>query len=169
MLANLLREAQSFFALPGLQHLQNIHPLIVHFPIALLVTAALVYWLAWLARRESWQWTGLWLLVLGALSAAVAVWTGLYAATGVMLAPSVKAALLVYHKWIMISVLILSAALALWAIAARPMPARGRGVFLVLLLGLVLLIAKGADYGGRMVYDYNAGGFACGQPIEFSH
>jgi len=27
---------------------------------------------------------------------------------------------------------------------------------------------KGADDGGRMVYDYNAGGQACGQPIEFT-
>jgi hypothetical protein len=33
--------------------------------------------------------------------------------------------------------------------------------------GLVGL-TKGADYGGRMVYDYNAGENACGQPIDFS-
>jgi hypothetical protein len=48
------------------------------------------------------------------------------------------------------------------------MPARGRGVFLATLVVVVALIAKGADYGGRMVYDYNAGGNACSQPIEFS-
>ena len=38
-------------------------------------------------------------------------------------------------------------------------------------LGLLVLLAvmtKGADYGGRLVYDYNAGGSACGQPIEFT-
>jgi hypothetical protein len=85
-----------------------------------------------------------------------------------MLAPSVKTALLANHKRIMIAVLILSALLALWAMAARPMPARGRGVFLATLVVVVALIAKGADYGGRMVYDYNAGGNACSQPIEFS-
>ncbi|HVB81291.1 MAG TPA: DUF2231 domain-containing protein [Candidatus Binataceae bacterium] len=168
MLADLLRAVAHLFAYPGAQHLQNIHPLIVHFPIALLFTAALMYWLGFLARRESWQWTGLWTLGLGAVGAAAAAATGLYAAPGVMLAPSVKAALLTYHKWIMISVLILSAALALWALAARPMPVRGRGAFLALLLVVAALIAKGADYGGRMVYDYNAGGYACGQPIEFS-
>jgi len=86
----------------------------------------------------------------------------------VMLAPSVKTALLVAHKRIMIAVLILSAALALWALVTRPMPVRGRGAFLALLVLAAMLIAKGADYGGRMVYDYNAGGYACGQPIEFS-
>jgi uncharacterized membrane protein len=156
------------FAFPGTQHLQNIHPLLVHFPIALLSAAALMYWLGFLARRESWLWPGLWTLVLGALGAAAAVGSGLYAEPGVMLAPSVKTALLLSHKRIMIAVLILSAALALWAAAARPMPARGRGVFLAMLVVVVALIAKGADYGGRMVYDYNAGGNACGQPIEFS-
>ncbi|MGH7914377.1 MAG: DUF2231 domain-containing protein [Candidatus Binataceae bacterium] len=168
MLADLLRAATNLFSLPGVQHLQNIHPLVVHFPIALLFAAALMYWLGFLARRESWQWTGLWMLVLGALGAVVAGATGLYAAPGVMLAPSVKTALLWYHKRIMITVLILSVAMAVWAIAARPMPARGRGAFLAILLLVAALIAKGADYGGRMVYDYNAGGYACGQPIEFS-
>ena len=168
MLADLLRAAANLFSFPGAQHLQNIHPLVVHFPIALLFAAALMYWLGFFARRESWQWSGLWTLVLGALGAAVAVATGLYAAPGVMLAPSVKTALLANHKRIMIAVLILSAALALWAIVARPMPARGRGAFLAMLVLVVALIAKGADYGGRMVYDYNAGGYACGQPIEFS-
>jgi uncharacterized membrane protein len=156
------------FVFPGVQHLQNIHPLLVHFPIALLSAAALMYWLGFLARRESWLWTGLWTLVLGALGAAAAVGSGLYAEPGVMLAPSVKTALLANHKRIMIAVLILSAALALWAMAARPMPARGRVVFLATLVVVVALIAKGADYGGRMVYDYNAGGNACGQPIEFT-
>ena len=168
MLADSLRAAAHLLSFPGAQHLQNIHPLVVHFPIALLCAAALMYWLGFLARRQSWQWSALWTLVLGVLGAAVAVATGLYAAPGVMLAPSVKTALLANHKRIMIAVLILSVVLALWAIAARPMPARGRGAFLAMLLLLVALVTKGADYGGRMVYDYNAGGYACGQPIEFS-
>jgi uncharacterized membrane protein len=165
---NLLNVGAGLFSFPGAQHIQNIHPLIVHFPIALLVAAAFAYWLGFLARRESWQWSALWMLVLGTIGAGAAVGSGLYAAPGVMLAPSVKAALLSYHKKIMISVLVLSALLALWALAARPMPARGRGAFLALLVVIAALVAKGADYGGRMVYDYNAGGYACGQPIEFT-
>jgi len=168
VVADLLRAAAHLLSFPGAQHLENIHPLIVHFPIALLLAAALIYWLGVFARRESWLWSGLWMLVLGALAAVSAIATGLYAAPGVMLAPSVKTALLVSHKRMMIAVAILSATLALWAIAARPMPARGRRVFLAMLVLVVALLAKGADYGGRMVYDYNAGGYACGQPIEFS-
>lgn len=155
--------------LPGAQHLQNLHPLVVHFPIAFLYGAALLYLLAWVAGKEAWAWTALWMLALGALSAAVAVGTGLYGAPGVMIARSVKAALLVNHKRIMLAVLALSALLCAWAAAARPMPSRGRILFLALLLVLIAGITVGADFGGRMVYDYNAGGNACGQPIEFTH
>jgi uncharacterized membrane protein len=154
--------------LPGAQHLQNPHPLFVHFPIAFLTGAALVYFLAWATGRESVAWTALWLLVLGALSALAAVATGLYAEPGVMIAPSVREALLVRHEQFMLGTLALGSALTIWAVLARPLPARGRLLFLFLLLVLLAGLTKGADYGGRLVYDYNAGGNACGQPIDFT-
>ncbi len=154
--------------MPGVEHLQNIHPLLVHFPLALLPAATLVYCLAIVGRRDSWAWAGLWMLVLGALGAAAAVASGLWAAPGVMVAVSVKEQLLNPHRNLMLAVLGLSAGLTAWALAARPLPGRGRYAFLAMLLVMVALIVKGADYGGRMVYDYNAGGNACGQPIDFS-
>ena len=154
--------------LPGAQRLQNVHPLLVHFPLALLPASALVYVLAWLAGRDAWAWTGLWLLVLGAVSAAAAATTGLHADEGVMVDPSVREQLLDPHRRLMLTTVGLSIALAAWAAAARPLPARGRGVFLTLLVVLLALMSRGADYGGRMVYDYNAGGNACPQPIEFT-
>ncbi len=154
--------------LPGADHLQNLHPLLVHFPIALLPAATLVYFIAILAGRETWAWTALWMMVLGALGAAAAVATGLYAAEGVMIAISVKQHLLYPHRNLMLGVLALSAGLTAWALIARPLPSRGRYLFVALMIVMVALIVKGADYGGRMVYDYNAGGYACGQPIEFS-
>ena len=154
--------------LPGAQRLQNLHPLLVHFPLALLPASALVYVLAWLAGRDAWAWTGLWLLVLGAVSAAAAATTGLRADEGVMVDPSVREQLLDQHRRLMLTTVGLSIALAAWAAAARPLPARGRVVFLILLVVLLALMSRGADYGGRMVYDYNAGGNACPQPIEFT-
>lgn len=153
---------------PGAQHLQNLHPLVVHFPLALLPGAALFYVLAWLAGRESLGWTALWFLVLGTASGAIAGGTGLYASEGVMVDPTVREQLLNPHKLWMLSTLGLSAGLALWALAARPFPSRGRRVFVLLLLVMLGVMAHGADYGGRLVYDYNAGGGACGQPIEFT-
>ena len=154
--------------LPGTQHLQNIHPLVVHFPLALLPGAALFYMLAWLAGRESLAWTALWFLALRTVSAAVAAGTGLHASEGVMVDPTVREQLLDPHKSWMLTTLGLSAALTVWALGGPPFPARGRSLFVLLLLVVLAVMAHGADYGGRLVYDYNAGGSACGQPIEFT-
>jgi uncharacterized membrane protein len=155
--------------LPGAQHVQNIHPLIVHFPIAFLFGAALVYVLAWLTRKgESLGWTGLWMLGLGTLGAAASVASGLYASDGVMIDPSVRQHLLLNHEHIMIGVLGLSIILFIWAWLSRPFPVRGGLIFLLLFAVLLAAITVGADFGGRLVFDYNAGGNACSQPIEFT-
>ncbi len=153
---------------PGAEHLQNIHPLVVHFPIAFLFGAALLYFLAAALRNESVTWAAMCMLVLGAIGAAASAGTGLYAGDGVMVAPSVRTALLEHHEHLMVAVTVLALLLAAWALIARPMPQRARWVFLAGLVAACVLLAKGADYGGRMVYDYNAGGNACGQPIDFS-
>ena len=154
--------------LPGAAHLQNIHPLVVHFPLAFLAGAVGLYIVAWAVRRDRWAWLPFWLLVLGTVAAAVAVATGLRAEPGVMIARSVRAELLVPHKQLMLTTLGLAVVLSGWAIAARPLPNRGRIVFVVLLLVLLGVMTRGADYGGRMTSDYNAGGNACDQPIEFN-
>jgi len=84
-----------------------------------------------------------------------------------MVAPSVREHLLLNHERIMLGVLGLSVVLSIWAWLARPMPLRANLLFLFLLLILIAGITAGADFGGRMVYDYNAGGNACPQPIAF--
>jgi uncharacterized membrane protein len=153
--------------LPGIQHLQNIHPLVIHFPIAFVSGSALFYVLALLTKRETMATTAFSLLIVGALGAAVAVGTGIYAEPSVILSPSVRGHLLEKHQDFMILTLCVSAGLALWAIIARPFPQKGRALFVLLLFALLGVMSVGADYGARMVYDYNAGGSACLQPIEF--
>jgi uncharacterized membrane protein len=154
--------------LPGVGHLQNIHPLVVHFPIAFLTGMALVYVLAYVFRRDAWARTAFWLLVMGVVTAAAALATGLYAQDGVMVAASVRAHLLAAHKQWMLAAFALSVAAVIWAALTGGFPKKGRPLFIVLCLSVVAVLVKGADYGGRMVYDYNAGGNACGQPIEFT-
>ena len=153
--------------LPGALHLQNIHPLLVHFPIAFLYGAALLYFLASIRASEALKWTALWMLLLGALGAAAAVASGLYAAPGLMVSESVRHELLRHHKRLMIAAAAVTGVLTAWALATRPMPTRGRYVFLAGLIAVMWLIAAGADIGGEMVYGYNAGGSACPQPIDF--
>jgi uncharacterized membrane protein len=154
--------------LPGVQHLQNIHPLLVHFPIAFLVGAALFYFLSWIFRNQIFATTAFLLLILGTLAAGAAVGTGLYAEEGVMVSRSVREHLLELHETLMLITLGLSIGLSVWALIARPFPKKGKWIFLLLFLFLLGIMTVGADYGARMVYDYNAGGSACSQPIEFN-
>ena len=85
-----------------------------------------------------------------------------------MVSHSVREELLSVHKRCMIATLAISAALSLWALADRPFPRRGRAVFIMVFVLMLALMSFGADYGARMVYDYNAGGNACPQPIDFT-
>jgi uncharacterized membrane protein len=153
--------------LPGVSQLQNYHPLIVHFPIAFIYGAALMYFLASILASENLKWTALWMLAFGALGAAAAVLSGFYAAPGLMVSESVRHELLRHHKQLMVTASAITLALTLWAIATRPMPTRGRYVFLAGLIAVLGLITAGADFGGEMVFSYNAGGSACAQPIDF--
>jgi uncharacterized membrane protein len=152
--------------LPGASQLQNYHPLLVHFPIAFIYGASLMYFLAWINGSECLQWTALWMLILAALSAAAAVASGFYAAPGLMISESVRNELLNHHKHLMVAASILIGALTIWALASRPMPTRGRVLFMAGLIALMGLIAAGADLGGEMVFAYNAAGSACAQPID---
>ena len=154
--------------LPGVQHLQNIHPLLVHFPIAFLMGAALLFVLAWIFKHDRVAFAAFLLLLLGTLSAGGAVGTGLYAEDGVMVSRSVRGQLLDRHEDLMLTTLGLSVVLSVWAFVKRPFPRKGRVFFILLFFVLLGVMSIGADYGARMVYDYNAGGNACSQPIEFT-
>ena len=153
---------------PGVEHLQNIHPLVVHFPIAFLIGAAAFYTFALLSGKDHLAMTAFTCLAVGALTALAAAGTGLYAEPGVMISRTVRARLLHEHKELMLWTTSLAVALAFWSAVCRPFPVKGRPLFFCLLFAMLLLMTFDADYGARMVYDYNAGGSACPQPIEFS-
>ena len=152
---------------PGVATLQNIHPLVVHFPIALLTFAMLLYWAAWITRRDDWGWPALWMLAGGAFSSVLALITGLRARDSVMVAQSVRDRILLHHEHAMIATTALGLVALAWAWRARPLPRTGRVGFMLLLAAMMLTLAKGADYGAWMVFGYNAGG-SLPQPIEFA-
>jgi hypothetical protein len=97
-MAGLWAALRDFFTPHGVEVLQNVHPLIVHFPIGLLFAAALLYLWAWIGRRDALQWTALWTLLLGTIAALFAVWSGWRAGEGVMVAPAVREHILEPHR-----------------------------------------------------------------------
>jgi hypothetical protein len=49
-----------------------------------------------------------------------------------------------------------------------PAGREGRVFFIMLFLIMLGVMSVEAGYGARMVYDYNASGNACSQPIDFT-
>ena len=123
--------------------LGKLHPLVVHFPIALLVVALL----AELLRKRG---TACFLLVLGAGGAVLSSLLGWIAAETIR--SSSRAELLYLHRWsgIGLSVLTLVAALLypLWTREEQGSRLRVR----ILLLLLVILVSLAGHFGGELAW-----------------
>ena len=136
--------------------MQNIHPMFVHFPVALL-TVALAFELAWLIwRREALRQMGTGALTLAAASALVALATGLVAGSTVA---HVDAAheLMETHEKLGIATLCLAVVLAVVRLAGWGQRKGVCVVFFVLLLAATGLVNYGAHLGGRLVYEFGVG------------
>ncbi len=145
------------WGLQGLQNLMNVHPLFVHFPIALLLAAVALYVVGTITKRESLFVAGKWSLFLGTLGAAFAVLTGLQAAKTVPHAGETHQ-IMMAHQYLGITVLILSFILSLWVLISKAnIPARGRTLFLAVLVALAAILTQQADLGGRMVFMHGVG------------
>ncbi|MBI4436276.1 MAG: DUF2231 domain-containing protein [Candidatus Omnitrophica bacterium] len=137
--------------------MQSVHPLIVHFPIALLIASLLFECLAWVFRIEAWRLTARWCLVAGALGAAASVWSGLRAEAVAKHSFEIHQVMNL-HKKLGISVLATSSALSVWWLVSLKwkIPFQ-RIVYLILLAGVVSVLGFGAYLGGRLVYEFDVG------------
>jgi len=134
-----------------------IHPVVVHFPLALLSASVLFDLLARRWRRESFQETGFYVLIAGLLGAVVAVVTGGLAEDAVKHRGVPHAALEVHETLAYATLYFFIGLLALrllmrWKLI-REMP------LLYLVMGVVgiLILAATGYFGGSLVYDYGAG------------
>ncbi len=134
-----------------------IHPILVHFPIALLTLAAILEAAALLLRREELSRAGWWAQLVGTLAAGFAVVTGI--AAGDIPHISVGAAeALDTHQELAFLASGAFAALLLWRIAARTLiPGPRRWIYVGLLgLGAVLILVVGW-FGGELFFHYGVG------------
>ena len=139
--------------LPGIANLDNIHPLLVHFPIALLSSFFIVNLIAHFIKKDPLQTVASWLLYLGAFSAIFTVLAGFSAAETVAHNENVHN-IMEHHEDVGISILSLSLGLSAWRIKTGVLQGWKNGVFLALSALLFGLIIQGADLGGLMVYKY---------------
>lgn len=124
----------------------NLHPIFVHFTIALFFTSVLVDLIGLLAKRESLKTVGWWNLLLAAIFAIPTVITGLLAGASLPDTDEIHR-LMETHKILGFMVLIMIAALFIWrSISRGVLPVRPAGLFLLIgIIGLVIM-ATGAYY-----------------------
>lgn len=139
---------------PGLTSAPNLHPMVVHFPIAFWL-AATGAWFAALVRKNDDAWRfGLWLHSLGMLGAAVAVAFGFWA-TEMMGHDSPGHDLVHVHRDIMLwatGVALVVTGLGWWKRRAKL-----RVPLTLMSVVLVSLLAVGADRGAELVFRYGMG------------
>lgn len=139
---------------PGISAIENIHPVLVHFPIAFFTAFFIVDSIGVLAKKSQWRYVSAWLLYLGTLSAIFTVIAGLFAANSVEHGDDVHD-IMDRHQHIGIAVLSLSLFLSAWRLKQWGIRSTGvNTVFLSLSGFLCFLLFLGADLGGLMVYQY---------------
>ncbi len=140
--------------MPGIAAMENIHPLFVHFPIALLTGFAAIDILGSVLKKPEWRKAASWFLYLGVIMAGFTVAAGLAAEESVAHGGNVHE-VMERHETLALTVLSLAAFLALWRLLKRGLIEGAANVFYLLLaiiLNIVLIFT--ADLGGLMVYKY---------------
>lgn len=149
---------------PGMAILKNnVHPLMIHFPIAFFLGALAMEGMA-VVRDEKFHFVATWMLYLGTLSALIALPTGFIAAD--MIAATDPRGhdapghdfIHVHRDWMVATTLfgtVLSVYL-FWINASKRWISQRWGLLLGLGV-LSLLVAMGADRGGRLVFEFGTG------------
>ena len=151
--------------LPGVAHAPNVHPMFVHFPIALWVVAGLFLLVGLLRRRDDLFATGRWLLYLGAIGAAAALMTGLWAADALG-HDSPGHELVHVHRDFMLAASGLGLIATLGAAALRDRQhVAAKWAVTVLTLATIGVLTLGGDRGAALVFQHGVGVAAQTEPV----
>jgi uncharacterized membrane protein len=136
------------------------HPMVVHFPLALVLIATPLLLAARLLRREAIASTvaivGTWNLCLGAIAAVFALATGLAAVLDLDVSTAARQAVSLHMKWAMFSTLVLLL-LAVWRGAGTAQGSRPSWVFIIVLLAAAAALVITGYRGGKNVYEFGVG------------
>ena len=140
--------------LPGLKSMLNIHPLFVHFPIALWLSAVLFEALAVWRSNDDQHRTAVRLLYLGTLCAFVTAFTGWLAQSSVEPSLTIQRVFEI-HETLMLIATSLATALSIYCFAKRAnFTGAARRILLAGLIALAIVTIIGTDRGAQLVYQY---------------
>jgi len=148
--------AEQIFAafLPGIAALDNIHPLLVHFPIAFLSVYFISDLLGCFFNKIQWRQFATFSLFIGTLTALLTIAAGFQAAYSVPHNDATHVIML-RHQLFGISLTVIAIGLLIYRCLAdsRFLEEKTYVQFILSAL-LMLLLTFGADLGGLMVYQY---------------
>ncbi len=137
-----------------LEYLEPIHPKLVHFPIALFITALGLDLASFIFKKEDFHKAAVYIYVIAALMTPLVVRTGLWEEEEFHLNHPVLTAHRTFALWTMwVSLMSLP---VLWFIKQKSRKFF-RVLFMVLLIGIAWLVTLTGHNGGRMVFEYGVG------------
>ncbi len=145
----------SLLGFSGVKDLFNVHPIFVHFPVALFPAAFLLYALGTLLKNRSVLFAGRMSLYLALAGTVAALLTGLQAEDSFP-HNEVIHHLMGTHEFIGWILLITGSLLTAWSFWHVDHAPKGKWGFLAVLAFAVYLVSQTAEIGGRMVYDEGA-------------
>lgn len=138
--------------------LETIHPMIVHFPIVLIIGSLAAYAAYAATRREFFALAGAWTVPLGAVASAAAVIAGKVAEAHASHNAEAHVILERLHKPLGYTVLVLTAVLTIWGFVSRwKFQGANLAAFLCALILTTILTAATGHYGATMVYEHGMG------------
>jgi uncharacterized membrane protein len=135
----------------------NIHPILVHFPIAILCMSCAFDIVGYLLKNEDFHRVGWWSLVVGTICLVGTVISGLIAAKSVSI-PDPARDHFETHQQTAFVLAAMFAVLLFWRVGSRAkLPPNAQVGYLALSLAGAILLLIGAWYGGEMVYRFGVG------------
>jgi uncharacterized membrane protein len=136
------------------------HPLVVHFPLALVFVAAPLFLAARLLRGDAIASTAAvvatWNLCLGTVAAVFALATGLAGVLDLDVSAAARQAISVHTKWAMFTTLALIL-LAVWRGAGTAHGSRPSWIFIIVLFCAAAALVVTGYRGGQNVYEFGVG------------
>jgi len=137
----------------------HLHPMIVHFPIALVIIGFLSDVIGLLTKRKFFASAGLYLIILGTAGTVAAYLTGGLAGDGIEEAGALGAALHTHESAALLAIwtMVILASLRTTLAITRRMTGWLQWVMVILLAFGVGTVARTGYYGGNLVYQHAAG------------
>ncbi|MCM8812173.1 MAG: DUF2231 domain-containing protein [Candidatus Omnitrophica bacterium] len=138
--------------------MENLHPVFVHFPVALLLTSCGIEAAALALKRSAWHRVSIWNLALGTIGAAAAVVTGRMAQETAKHTFEIHQVMSLHEKLGYVVLGLCSAVLAWRLLRKDRLKTAYRWLAWGLLLAACGVMVFSAHLGGRLVYEFGVGG-----------